>query len=134
MDLFENIVELYQATKIKVTLNFTNKLIPIKADENKIRQIIINLIENAKDGLALEKKPKLTIKIFEDKKWVSFEIIDNGMGIPEKIMGRIFEPYVTSKKNGTGLGLAIVNKIIDEHSGTIDIKKNKTKGTSVLVK
>jgi len=134
VDLFENIVELYQATKIKVTLNFTNKLIPIKADENKIRQIIINLIENAKDGLALEKKPKLTIKIFEDKKWVSFEIIDNGMGIPEKIMGRIFEPYVTSKKNGTGLGLAIVNKIIDEHSGTIDIKKNKTKGTSVLVK
>jgi nitrogen fixation/metabolism regulation signal transduction histidine kinase len=134
VDLFENIVELYQATKIKVTLNFTNKLIPIKADENKIRQIIINLIENAKDGLALEKKPKLTIKIFEDKKWVSFEIIDNGMGIPEKIMGRIFEPYVTSKTNGTGLGLAIVNKIIDEHSGTIDIKKNKTKGTSVLVK
>ena len=134
VDLFENVVELYQATRIKITLNIKNKLIPIKADENKIRQIIINLIENARDGLAAEKNPELVIKIIENKKWVNFKIIDNGMGIPEKLMGRIFEPYVTSKANGTGLGLAIVNKIIDEHSGTIEIKRNKTKGTSVSVK
>jgi len=132
-ELFENIVELYQATKIKITLNAPNKLISIKADENKIRQVIINLIENAKDGLAKEKNPKLTIKIIDDKKWITFLIQDNGMGISEELMGRIFEPYVTSKKNGTGLGLAIVNKIIEEHSGVIKIKGNKDKGTIVSV-
>jgi len=91
------------------------------------------LIENAKDGLAKEKNPKLTIKIIDDKKWITFMIEDNGMGISEELMGRIFEPYVTSKKNGTGLGLAIVNKIIEEHSGVIKIKGNRDKGTIVSV-
>jgi len=133
-ELFENIIELYQATKIKITLSASRKKILIKADENKIRQIIINLIENAKDGLVKEKNPKIAIYIIEDKTWVTFKIKDNGMGISEELMGRIFEPYVTSKSNGTGLGLAIVNKIIEEHSGKIDIERNKVKGIFVSVR
>ena len=132
--LLENIIELYQSTTIKITLNVTNKIILIKADENKIRQVIINLVENAKDGLAKEKNPEIIIDIVEDIKWVTFTIKDNGMGISKELMGRIFEPYVTSKATGTGLGLAIVNKIIEEHSGKIDIKRNKNKGTSVSIK
>ena len=134
VELFENIIELYQATRIKIKLNVTNQIISIKADENKIRQIIINLIENAKDGLVNEKKPELLINIIDDNKWITFIVNDNGMGISDELMGRIFEPYVTSKANGTGLGLAIVNKIIEEHSGQIDIRKNKGKGTSVSVR
>ena len=134
VDLFENIIELYYATDIKIKLNTSNDLILIKADENKIRQIIINLIENSKDGLADEMNPIININITDNKKWVTFIIKDNGMGISENLMGRIYEPYVTSKANGTGLGLAIVNKIIDEHLGKIDIKSNKTKGTSVSVR
>ena len=133
VELFENIIDLYQATNIKIKLIKINNLISIKADENKIRQIIINLIENAKDGLSEEIIPKITINIIDNKKTVTFIIKDNGMGISDELMGRIFEPYVTSKTNGTGLGLAIVNKIIEEHSGRIKIKRNKTKGTSVLV-
>jgi len=78
--------------------------------------------------------PIININITDNKKWVTFIIRDNGMGISENLMGRIYEPYVTSKANGTGLGLAIVNKIIDEHLGKIDIKSNKTKGTSVSVR
>ena len=132
--LLENIIELYQSTKIKITFNVPNKTILIKADENKIRQVIINLVENAKDGLAKEKNPEIIIDIVEDIKWVTFTIKDNGMGISKELMGRIFEPYVTSKATGTGLGLAIVNKIIEEHSGKIDIRRNKNKGTSVSVK
>ena len=50
-------------------------------------------------------------------------IEDNGIGIPDTIIGRIFEPYVTSKKTGTGLGLAIVHKIIEEHNGSIKIER-----------
>ena len=132
--LLENIIELYQSTKMKITFNVPNKTILIKADENKIRQVIINLVENAKDGLAKEKNPEIIIDIVEDIKWVTFTIKDNGMGISKELMGRIFEPYVTSKATGTGLGLAIVNKIIEEHSGKIDIKRNKNKGTSVSIK
>jgi len=134
VELFENIIELYQATRIKIKLDVTNKIISIKADENKIRQIIINLIENSKDGLENEKNPELLINIIDDKKWITFIVNDNGMGISDELMGRIFEPYVTSKANGTGLGLAIVNKIIEEHSGQIHIRNNKGKGTSVSVR
>jgi len=49
------------------------------------------------------------------------------------IIGRIFEPYVTSKKTGTGLGLAIVHKIIEEHKGKITIKRIKNSGTRVTI-
>jgi nitrogen fixation/metabolism regulation signal transduction histidine kinase len=134
VSLFENIIDLYQATGIKIKLSMSNKKILIKADENKIRQVIINLIENAKDGLAEEIKPEINIEIISENKSVTFLIEDNGMGISKELMGRIFEPYVTSKSTGTGLGLAIVNKIIEEHSGKIDIKRNKSKGISVSVR
>jgi nitrogen fixation/metabolism regulation signal transduction histidine kinase len=58
---------------------------------------------------------------------------DNGIGIPKEIMEKIYEPYVTSKKTGTGLGLAIVHKIIEEHSGSIEINNIKPNGVSILI-
>ena len=58
---------------------------------------------------------------------------DNGIGIPTEIIDKIYEPYVTSKKTGTGLGLAIVNKIIEEHSGDIEIKNKKPNGVCILI-
>ena len=61
-------------------------------------------------------------------------IEDNGIGIPDSIIGRIFEPYVTSKKTGTGLGLAIVHKIIEEHNGSIKIERIDNSGTRVIIK
>ena len=104
------------------------------ADENKIRQIVINLIENSKDALIDIKNPKINISLKDEKKWIILSVSDNGIGIPQEIMGRIFEPYVTSKLTGTGLGLAIVNKIIDEHSGIINFQKNNPNGTIVCIK
>ena len=58
---------------------------------------------------------------------------DNGMGIPIEIIDKIYEPYVTSKKTGTGLGLAIVHKIIEEHSGNIEINNIKPNGVSTII-
>ena len=84
--------------------------------------------------IGAEIKPEINIEIISENKSVTFLIEDNGMGISKELMGRIFEPYVTSKSTGTGLGLAIVNKIIEEHSGKIDIKRNKSKGISVSVR
>ena len=94
---------------------------------------IINLIENSQDALKEIKKPK--IKIFIKKKVNEVELIveDNGIGIPDEIIGRIFEPYITSKKTGTGLGLAIVHKIIEEHDGKIKIERISNSGTRVII-
>jgi len=132
-NLVDEVIELYKIDKI-INIKKDKNIPIIYADQNKLRQVIINLIENSQDALKEIKKP--TIKIFIRKKVNEVELIieDNGVGIPDEIIGRIFEPYVTSKKTGTGLGLAIVHKIIEEHDGKIKIERINTSGTRVIIK
>ena len=73
----------------------------------------------------------ITVKY--NKNFIMLKFEDNGIGIPTEIIDKIYEPYVTSKKTGTGLGLAIVNKIIEEHSGDIEIINAKPKGVCILI-
>jgi PAS domain S-box-containing protein len=132
-NLIDEVIELYEIDKI-IDVKKDKNIPIIYADQNKIRQVIINLIENSKDALKDSKKPK--IRIFIKKKVNEVELIleDNGIGISDEIIGRIFEPYVTSKKTGTGLGLAIVHKIIEEHNGDIKIERITNSGTRVIIK
>jgi nitrogen fixation/metabolism regulation signal transduction histidine kinase len=64
---------------------------------------------------------------------VQLTMRDNGPGFPEALMGRVFEPYVTTKSRGTGLGLAIVKKIVEEHNGRITVANNPSGGASVTI-
>ena len=130
--LIEEVIGLYEIDKI-INIKKDKNIPIIYADQNKLRQVIINLLENSQDALKGIKKPK--IKIFIKRKVSQLELIieDNGSGIPDEIIGRIFEPYVTSKKTGTGLGLAVVHKIIEEHEGTINIDRIKNSGTRVTI-
>ena len=92
----------------------------IKADEsevegykNELKQVILNLINNAKDAILEKNTPngKIEIIVFQNK----IKIKDNAGGIPENIKNRIFEPYFTTKENGTGIGLYMSKIIIEEH-------------------
>ncbi len=97
---------------------------------NEIRQVILNLIKNAEDVL-LEKKvemPYISIKTFDDEKNSYLVIRDNGGGIPEDIIPKIFDPYFSTKvkKDGTGLGLYMSKIIIEEHcNGKLDAYNEK---------
>ena len=97
---------------------------------NEIRQVILNLIKNAEDIL-LEKKvevPYINIETFDDEKNSYLVIRDNGGGIPEDIITKIFDPYFSTKtkKDGTGLGLYMSKIIIEEHcSGKLDAYNEK---------
>jgi nitrogen fixation/metabolism regulation signal transduction histidine kinase len=64
---------------------------------------------------------------------VKLGIYDNGAGFPPDLIGRAFEPYVTTKRHGTGLGLAIVKKIVEEHKGSIRIENQPQGGAGVVV-
>jgi nitrogen fixation/metabolism regulation signal transduction histidine kinase len=64
---------------------------------------------------------------------VRLSVSDNGGGIPEELMSRLFEPYVTTKPRGTGLGLAIVKKIVDEHHGELAIENRAARGASITI-
>ena len=93
----------------------------IPAFVGELNQVWTNLIDNA--IFALEKNGILTIETSRDDKNVMVSIIDNGKGIPEDILSRIFEPFYTTKKigEGTGIGLDIVNRIVKDHNGDIKV-------------
>ena len=80
------------------------------------------------------KTNKFQIRIHLNEKNKTISIKDNGIGIDEKMIGKIFEPYFTTKTKGTGLGLSIVKRIIEDHGGKIKIEKNKNMaGTTSLI-
>ena len=95
-------------------------------DERGIRQVVNNLVGNAIESL--EQSPQGVIKLKgelnkrESSNWLEISVFDNGLGIPENITKKMFEPYFTTKESGTGLGLAICEKIITRHNGRLTFK------------
>jgi nitrogen fixation/metabolism regulation signal transduction histidine kinase len=132
-ELIDEISYLYSDQNIEIKKNYPKKFKEIKIDENKFRQVLINIFDNSKAATENIKNPKINITVKYNKNFIMLKFEDNGIGIPTEIIDKIYEPYVTSKKTGTGLGLAIVNKIIEEHSGDIEIKNTKPNGVCILI-
>lgn len=101
-------------------------------DENQIRQVMLNLIANAVD--AVNKKGKIKISSSEKNNWIYIIVEDDGCGIPEENLDKIFNLYYTTKDNGTGIGLGIVQRIINEHDGVLTIDSKPGSGTTVTIK
>jgi nitrogen fixation/metabolism regulation signal transduction histidine kinase len=105
----------------------------VKGDATLLRQVMHNLLRNAEDALAGTAEPVITVRGEVGEKWVKLSISDNGGGFPEQLLGRLFEPYVTTKPKGTGLGLAIVKKIVEEHKGVIQAQNIEPHGARVSI-
>jgi len=113
---------------------------PVEVDEGQIRQILNNLMINARQAMPEGGKMELHMENAELSanaipplpagKYVKISIKDNGPGIPPEHLSRIFEPYFTTKKAGTGLGLATVYSIIQKHDGQIKVVSESGKGTT----
>jgi histidine kinase len=116
----------------------------ILADPDRLEQVFINLLVNARDAVdekwqsqPLPKGEKrITLKTQSDGQWVSVTISDTGVGIPDSIIERIFEPFFTTKKvgQGTGLGLSISYGIIRECKGNIQAFSSQGQGASFVIK
>ncbi|CAK0778226.1 two-component system, NtrC family, nitrogen regulation sensor histidine kinase NtrY [Gammaproteobacteria bacterium] len=108
----------------------------VEVDLGRLRQLLHNLIKNALEAAAGTEHPGITLRTRrineENCRCVELRVEDSGPGIPEHIMERLFEPYVTTKVRGTGLGLAIVKRIIEEHGGWI-WAENPVGGGAVIV-
>jgi nitrogen fixation/metabolism regulation signal transduction histidine kinase len=148
-ELIEEIMGLYIGGDERDIIH--TKLAPhlpqVMGDATQLRQVIHNLLQNAQDAI-LERNagttnPRIdvateTIRYQSSdgdlRTAVRLSITDNGPGFSPKILGRAFEPYVTSKARGTGLGLAMVKKIIEEHGGRIDIQnRQNTNGAKISI-
>ncbi len=103
----------------------------IMAERIEIYQLLMNLIDNALGAILNSKKgDKVTVeitKIPNDK--IKISVIDNGPGIPEDILKKIFEPLFSTKPQGTGLGLAVVKRVIERHNGNIEVNSEVGSGT-----
>jgi two-component system nitrogen regulation sensor histidine kinase NtrY len=104
-------------------------------DQEQIKRVVTNLLENAIDALKDAETPKIEIVTVFDAQLgiVKTRIKDNGCGIESDMRDRIFEPYFSTRENGTGLGLAIVKRIIEDHHGFIRAFSNQPKGTEFVI-
>ncbi|MCA9733802.1 MAG: PAS domain-containing protein [Deferribacteres bacterium] len=102
-------------------------------DKNQMKQVFINLIQNAQDAIGEKGTIAIDIKstAFDE---IMVRIEDSGGGIPEKILSNIFNLYFTTKAKGTGIGLSIVQRIIFEHGGIISVDSEQGKGTVFTIK
>ena len=120
--------------KINIEKKLSSSLPQITADLNQIRQILINMFINA--AQAMPERGTLTVETskvkFEEK--VQINISDTGIGIPRENLNKIFNPFFTTKKSmGTGLGLSISQSYINNHNGSIYVKSEENKGTTISI-
>ncbi len=132
-DLVREVLVLYESMGVPIEPRLSDNLPSVAADPALLRQVLHNLIQNAIDALAGADHPRIVVTSALEAEGITLSVRDNGAGIADAVLGRIFEPYVTTKPKGTGLGLAIVKKIVDEHHGHIVVENVKPHGAHVSI-
>jgi signal transduction histidine kinase len=113
--------------RIAVAVNSRGQTPPALVDPDQIKQVVFNLVKNAME--AMPDGGRLEITISSDDAFLKLDFRDSGIGIPEDQLGRIFEPYHTTKAKGNGLGLMIVQRIVRDHGGHIEVSSKEGEGT-----
>lgn len=120
---------------VTIKYNIQDEIPQVIGSSNQLQQIFLNLITNAVDALnnSDQKIIELTANIEDNKLLITFT--DNGPGIPEKYLPRIFDTFFTSKdkRKGTGLGLSICKSIVESHNGEIEVESILGKGTKFKI-
>ncbi len=136
--LVRDVAELYRANaaQARVALDLAPGLPPVEADPDRLRQVLHNLFNNALEALGERSGGVVEVRTRCVSNCGSVEVAmsDNGPGIPDDLLDRLFEPYVTSKSRGTGLGLAIVKKIVEEHGGSVWAENAPEGGARLVIR
>jgi signal transduction histidine kinase len=120
----------YERRGIRINQDIPLDLPSIPGNRDKLRQILLNLWNNAVE--AMPNGGTLTIRSFATERWLYLDVADTGNGVPEGM--RIFECVVTSKPDGGGLGLLIVRDLVEQHHGTISYTTKPGMGTTFHLK
>ncbi|MEE9122198.1 MAG: ATP-binding protein [Syntrophobacteria bacterium] len=142
-DVFTVLGQQFKLRQIKVNLELDEDLPRILGVSNRLEQVFVNLVLNARDSMEdkrassyqQEEESVLTIRSYQEEGKVVAIVRDTGIGMPESIRDRIFEPFFTTKEvgKGTGLGLSISYGIVKDYGGTIEVESEVGSGTTFKV-
>ncbi|MBL1458768.1 MAG: HAMP domain-containing protein [Methylophaga sp.] len=139
-ELLREVLTLYQSHSNHqfILLNSPTE-IRIKLDKNRMRQVFHNLLKNAIEASEEAGKPvdiaiSYHIIVQQHMPWLEITFHDQGPGLPQNMVDKLFEPYATTKIKGTGLGLAIVKKIIEEHGGDVWAENLNPEGAGIIIR
>lgn len=134
--LVRNVVALYSEAYKKISFKLhLEEIEPFLFDQDQIKRVLINLIENAAAAMEEVAHPEISISLNSNPNLhtVTLMLSDNGMGVADGNYTKLFEPYFSTKKGGSGLGLAIVSKVVEDHGGMIQAFANKPQGLSFRI-
>lgn len=138
--IINEVLDLYRGNEQHIDFIFhADQAIPaVEADPGRIRQLLHNLIRNAMESLPDHKHGKIMLSLSgitdSQNPYVELQVDDNGPGIPENMIEKLFDPYATSKPKGSGLGLAVVKRIVEEHSGVLYAENLQEGGARIIVR
>lgn len=133
-DLFANLHQLMQPTfeqkKIDLEIILRDTELSFEADPSLIEQVLINLIVNAMEAVKDQEQPRIVLSadaaVF---KKIIIRVADNGTGMPDELLDKIFVPFFSTKKSGSGIGLSLCKQIMMLHRGNIQVQSTVGKGT-----
>ncbi len=138
VDLFENLHHLMQPTleqkNIELEIILKDTEMKLEADPSLIEQVLINLIVNAVEAVKDRENPRIILSAtFAQNNKAIIKIADNGTGMPDELIDKIFVPFFSTKKNGSGIGLSLCKQIMMLHKGNIHVQSVDGEGTAFLL-
>jgi signal transduction histidine kinase/HAMP domain-containing protein len=120
---------------VKIQKDIASGLPAVWADANQLQQVLVNLVTNARQAMTdVEGERRLRLSVQRaDSDRVRIQVEDTGAGIPADILPKVFDPFITTKRDGTGLGLSISYGIIREHGGALTVESTVGKGTTFTI-
>jgi two-component system, sporulation sensor kinase E len=119
--------------RVELKIEIAEGLPEARLDAAKIRQVLVNLIQNAAEAMKSGGHVSVRASRFPEGGGVVIAVVDDGPGMTESVRERIFQPFFTTKFTGTGLGLAITRSLVEQHGGRIDVDSELGRGTTFFV-
>ena len=136
-DLFENLHTLMQPTleqkNIELEVILKDPGLMIEVDVNLIEQVLINLLINALEAVKEKANPRIVLSAMQEGDKTLIKVADNGVGISDELLDKIFIPFFSTKKSGSGIGLSLCKQIMLLHKGTIQIQSVEGEGSAFVL-